>query len=80
MVLTDWAINSSQLSEKLTVNMENLRVTDYFWLFENQYSLKRTSQVVLVVKNLPANRGDMKDLGSIPGSGRSPGGWRGYTF
>ena len=32
------------------------------------------SQVVLVVKNLPANAGD---LGSIPGSGRSPGGGHG---
>ena len=80
MVLTDWAINSSQLSEKLTVNMENLRVTDYFWLFETQYSLKRTAQVVLMVKNLPANTGDIKDLGSIPGSGRSPEGRGGYTF
>ena len=30
MILIDWAINSSQLSEKLTLNMENLRVTDYF--------------------------------------------------
>ena len=30
-----------------------------------------TSQVVLVVKNPPANSGD---TGSIPGSGRSPGG------
>ena len=30
--------------------MENLRVIDYFWLFETQYSLKRTSQVVLVGK------------------------------
>ena len=29
----------------------------------------RTSQVALVVKNLPANAGD-----PIPGSGRSPGG------
>ena len=26
-----------------------------------------------VVKNLPANAGDTKDMGSIPGSGRSPG-------
>ena len=32
----------------------------------------RTSQVALVVKNLPANAGD-----PIPGSGRSPGGWHG---
>ena len=28
----------------------------------------------LVVKNLPANAGDERDLGSIPGLGRSPGG------
>ena len=26
-----------------------------------------------VVKNLPANAGDARDAGSIPGSGRSPG-------
>ena len=29
------------------------------------------SQVVLMVKNLPANEGDVRDAGSIPGSGRS---------
>ena len=32
------------------------------------------SQVVLVVKNLPANAGDLRGVGLIPGSGRSPGG------
>jgi len=26
-----------------------------------------------VIKNLPANTGDTRDEGSIPGSGRSPG-------
>ena len=31
------------------------------------------SQVVLVVKNSPANAGDIRDAGSIPGWGRSPG-------
>ena len=31
------------------------------------------SPVALVVKNPPANAGDLKDVGSIPGSGRSPG-------
>ena len=29
--------------------------------------------MVLVVKNLPANAGDIRDMGSIPGLGRSPG-------
>ena len=33
----------------------------------------RASQVTLVVKNPPANAGDARDSGSIPGSGRSPG-------
>ena len=28
----------------------------------------------LVVKNLPANAGDIRDMGSGPESGRSPGG------
>ena len=27
----------------------------------------------LMVKNLPANAGDTRDVGSIPGSGRVPG-------
>ena len=29
--------------------------------------------MALVVKNPPANAGDVRDLGSIPGLGRSPG-------
>ena len=36
-----------------------------------------TSQVVLVVKNLPANAEDIKDVGSVPGWGRSPRGGHG---
>ena len=32
------------------------------------------SQVVLVVKNLPANAGDVRDMSLIFGSGGSPGG------
>ena len=31
------------------------------------------SQVVLVVKDLPASAGDIRDMGSTPGPGRSPG-------
>ena len=33
--------------------------------------------VALVVKNLPVNAGNVRDKGSIPGSGRSPGGGHG---
>ena len=33
------------------------------------------SQRVLVVKNPPATAGDVRDVVSIPGSGKSPRGW-----
>ena len=35
---------------------------------------RRASQVAPVVKNLLANVGDLRDVGLIPGLGRSPGG------
>ena len=35
------------------------------------------SALVLVVKNPPANAEDVRDAGSIPGSGRSPEGGHG---
>ena len=37
----------------------------------------RASQVAPVVKNLPANAGDIRDSGLIPGLERSPGGGNG---
>ena len=40
-------------------------------------SFSLASQVVLVVKNLPTNAGGVRDLSSISGSGRSPGGGEG---
>ena len=33
--------------------------------------------MALVVRNLPASAGDIRDSGLIPGSGRSPGGGHG---
>ena len=35
------------------------------------------SQVAIVIKNLPAYGGDIRDMGSIPGLGKSPG--RGHS-
>ena len=34
----------------------------------------RASQVAIMVKNQPANAGDIRNVSSTPGSGRSPGG------
>ena len=41
--------------------------------FESWYASQLASQVVLMIKNLPANAGDIRDAGSILGSRRSPG-------
>ena len=37
------------------------------------------SLLVLTVKNLPANVGEARDTGSVPGSGRSPGVGNSYS-
>ena len=40
----------------------------------------RAFQMALVVRNLPANAGDIRDAGLLPGSGRSPGGGHGHPL
>ena len=45
-----------------------------FRFYTHTHTHKGASLVALVVKKLPANAGDIRDMGSIPGSGRSPGG------
>ena len=42
------------------------------WLQKQRMHIQGASQVELMVKNLPANAGDVRDMGLIPGSGRSP--------
>ena len=42
-------------------------------LLEFHNIICRISQVALTVKNLPSNARDTRDVGLIPGSGRSPG-------
>ena len=57
-----------------------------FWIHTGVSKLRRTcqppgaSQVGLVVSSLPANAGDARHAGSIPGSERSPGGGHGNPF
>ena len=46
-------------------------------MFDYLQTSDRTSQVALMVKNLPANAGNLREMGLIPGSGRSPGGGHG---
>ena len=44
-----------------------------FLFFIKMYGFLGASQVVLVIKNPPANARDTGYLGSVPGLGRSPG-------
>ena len=48
-----------------------------FWFIFNRAHTHVASQVVLVVKKLPANTEDIRDVGFLPGLGRSPGGGHG---
>ena len=45
-----------------------------------KYTQDLAFQVVLVVKILPANAGDIRDTGSLPGLERAPGGGHGNTL
>ena len=45
--------------------------------FEKIYAPIWASHVAIVVKNLLVNAEDIRDVGSVPGSGRSPGGGQG---
>ena len=49
-----------------------LNTSNYVINFPSQQI--KASQVALVVRNPPANEGDIRDMGSIPRWGRSPGG------
>ena len=58
-------------------------------LIEGQYKQKQVflglciggaSQMTLVIKNLSANTGDIRNMGLIPVLGRSPGGGHGNPF
>ena len=51
-----------------------------YYMFWHFLTLPMHFQVALVVKNLPANAGGIRDAGSIPGFGRSPGWGHGNPF
>ena len=53
-------------------------ITFFINIFKVSYTF--LSQVALVVKNPPANAGHVRDVGSIPGLGRSPGGGQGIPL
>ena len=64
-------------NQKKTKSTSRKHWIQYFEVFKNVYADLCPSQVVLMVKNLPANAGDIREACSVPGSGRSPGGGSG---
>ena len=62
-----WTEEPGRLAHR--VAKSQTRLSDFTFTF--------TFQVALVVKNPHANAGDARDMGLIPGLGRSPGGGNG---
>ena len=49
-------------------------------ILKEELEIFKLSKVALVVKNLPASARDKRDMDSIPGLGRYPGGGHGNQF
>ena len=64
-------------SAPLLINYVNLNKSLTLFKYMSSANRGQDSQMSLVVKNLPANTGDVRDMGSIPGLGRSCGGGHG---
>ena len=73
------------LEESTQTSLEQFLSSISLSIFSSSHNLPpieaqpRAFQVALTVKNPPTN-GDIKDPGSIPGSGRSPGGGNGNSL
>ena len=76
-MLSVW--NHSLLIAFLT-NCYEIRLAISRALVDPGYQIFLASQVALVVKNLPANGGDINNVSSIPGLERFPGGGHGNSL
>ena len=82
-----WGLKESDTTKQLThthTHTHTVIMIIPFPIFVGFYWFISASQVALVVKNPPANAGDLRDAGLSPGSVRSPVGGHGsppqYTF
>ena len=69
-----WELEKSIEIKKDKKGVNNKIIRRRFWNWLHLFKCLGASQVALVIKNLPANARGIRDLGSIPGSGWSPGG------
>ena len=77
--VSGWSVYTYNVINRVLEEPRAERTTDYcLGKFEVDLDGHRASQVVQRLKKIPhANAGDISDVGSIPGSGRSPGGGHG---
>ena len=68
---------TDQVTEAVCCRKQETHLT---WALLSNKVIIGASQVALVVKNLPANAGDIRDVGSVPGLGRFPAGGHGSPF
>ena len=68
----DWTLDKSSRQPNFLhiMTLFGTDLGDRSWLFP----FHRSGKVALVVKSPPTNAGDIREAGSIPGLGRSPGG------
>ena len=59
---------------------EAIKVTELKNIITDEKNILEGFSKVLVVKNMPANSEDVRDAGSVPGLGGSPGGGHGNPF
>ena len=69
-LLLSTSISVGKCLSNFISKMRKIYLLANFWWIKYEYTAW-ASQIALVVKNLPANTGDVRDPGSIPGSGRS---------
>ena len=79
MGYSPWGRKESDMTESLSRAQHSIpvNIVDLCLLKSSQRIEFGGSQVALEVKNPPANAGDVRDAGSIPGLERSPGGGNG---
>ena len=73
MLLSMVALQSNGRKMVFSINMTRSSECLFEKIYHGTYSNHWASCMVLVVKNPPTNAGDARDVGSIPGKGRSPG-------
>ena len=77
-----WEVKSVELLYMIGTSCDHFKIDGYNSrkFYANLMVTTGASQVVLAVKNPPANAGDLRDTDLVPGLGRSPGRGHGNQY